>query len=185
LSNRQKAALAQLARQAWDALDELGLVADVPGESAAARFTCWRRAQQAEAVGRESLRDCRNDDYRPLRAHFNSLLGRDDRAFDDLMRTGPGPKAENAEDTREARERQKALISAAVRQHQAAGGSIHPGYVLAIARRKFRRPQLRDFLDLSAGQLAQLLWTVRNRIAAKEGRGASGKRNRSQARRRR
>lgn len=183
LTRKQKASLAQLARKAFDHLDDLGLLTDVPGGSTSARFAAWRRAQQAEAVGHASLTTCSNDHFRPLRAHFNALLGRDDVAFQDHMRSGPGHTATDADDTREARERIKALIAQAVRDHQAAGGTIGPAYVLTIARRKFRRPRLSDFLDLSAGQLSQLLYTVCNRIAAKEGRGDTTQRNRSQRRR--
>jgi len=39
-------------------------------------FTAWRHAEQAKAVGHNSLRHCTSADYRPLLAHFHRLRER-------------------------------------------------------------------------------------------------------------
>ena len=60
----------------------------------------------------------------------------------------------------------------------------HPGgYALAVARNKYKvQPRSIDDLTdrLTVRQLEQLHYTIRNRIAAKEGRGERGNRNKSQ-----
>lgn len=58
LTNRQKAALCQLARQAWE---ETG---------SNINFAEWRRQQQLKVLGKASLTNCKQDDYRPLANHF-------------------------------------------------------------------------------------------------------------------
>ena len=61
LTNRQKASLCQMARQAWI---EAGSALD---------FSDWRRQQQLKVVGKASLTQCNQDDYRPLANHFVAI----------------------------------------------------------------------------------------------------------------
>lgn len=182
LTKRQMAALCQLARRAYDQQADLGLAGPEPGESASAAFGRWRHAQQQEAIGLPSLTSARNGHYRILRAHYLALLGLDGSAFVDLVASGPAAGASG--DTVPEREALVYRISEAL----AACPQVGIGYGLAIARRKFGRPRLRwEALaeDLSCTQLRQLLYTVRNRIAAAEGRGSPAGRNKSQRRGRR
>lgn len=58
LTNRQKSALCQLARQAWE---ESGSALDLAE---------WRRQQQLKVLGKASLTNCNQEDYRPLANHF-------------------------------------------------------------------------------------------------------------------
>lgn len=81
LSNGQKAALCILARAAWDISGS-----PLPLEE-------WRREEQQRAVHIRSLRECTNQDYKPLRAHFEDLLGRSDRAFRSAMKAEVEPKS--------------------------------------------------------------------------------------------
>lgn len=67
------------------------------------------------------------------------------------------------------------------------GGPLSEGYMLAVLRQKTRRPDLTLGPDLANGlaerctikQLRDLLSTMVNRIAAREGRGATANRNKS------
>jgi hypothetical protein len=63
------------------------------------------------------------------------------------------------------------------------GGVINEAYLMAIAKAKNPGHTLYDsgcLLKLPASRLEQLLFTLRNRIAAREGRGDSSKRNKGQ-----
>lgn len=158
LSKKQKAQLAQMARQAFDQLYKHGLI-DSPGDTKAKQFTNWRREQQAQACGQSSLTMCNQDDYLPLRAHFNSLLGRDDKAMDDILKSSPENDHADDDDTPEHRGRIVHLIEV-----QLDGTKFSMGYAIAIARNKFRKPRLRVLTDLTVPQLKQVLFTIINRI---------------------
>lgn len=194
LSNNQKAVISQTARQAFDLQDRIGYVQTTGSDSK--RFETWRREQQGQAVGISSLRECGNNHYRPLMAHFLTLAGKDASAFRLLVKTGPTTGHGPAEDTHEARESLRQLILQELLAHghrcdpahpdhspataatvTEKGGLITAGYVFAIARQKCRG---RGLDSLTADQLHQLLSTTRNRIAAREGRGAAATRNTKQ-----
>lgn len=194
LSNPQKASISQIARDAFLVQDRAGLVDETGSESA--RLAAWRHAQQVAAGCPASLRECGNNHYRALMAHFLCLAGRDDSAFRYQMRTGRVKDHGALEDTHENRETQRALLVEALNTHGRVcdplsaeydeavattvadkGGIITAGYVINIARHKCKG---RSLDSLTAGELKQILWTVKNRIAAKEGRGKTAKRNKSQ-----
>lgn len=158
LSKKQKAHLAQLARQAFNQLDKVGLI-DAPGDTTSARFAAWRHAQQAEACGQPSLTRCTQDDYLPLRAHLNGLLGRDDRAFTDHLKAGPENDHADPNDTPEHRDQLIHLIN-----EQIDGTRYSIGYVIAIARNKCRNPRLKNLESLTVTQLTQLLMTIKSRV---------------------
>jgi hypothetical protein len=87
----------------------------------------------------------------------------------------------------EAREQFVARLSEALREHAQSGhehaGQIGEAYVMTVAKRKNPKRTLTDFaslVTLPAKQLEDLLWTIRNRIAAKEGRGQTENRNKKQ-----
>lgn len=195
LSNRQKAALASLARRAFEHQDNLGLV-EAEGKSTSARFGNWRHAQTMEAVGISSLRECGNNHYRKIRAHFLLLLGEWDESFATTMRTGKVWQKGPDSDTHEKREEYRALMLESLIRHgrrcdprsadynadvaarvAAKGGMIHHGYVIALAKDKCKGKPLDT---LTAHQLFQILCTLNNRISAREGRGSAGSRNKKQ-----
>lgn len=63
------------------------------------------------------------------------------------------------------------------------GGAITPAYLVSIAAAKNKGHTIRDmddFIKLPASRLEQLLFTLVNRIAAREGRGETKKRNKGQ-----
>jgi hypothetical protein len=188
LTNKEKAVLCQLARKAYDHLAALDLVDGM-------KFPDWRRAQQKAAVGKDSLTECTRDDWRPLAAGFYELMGWSHRAFLLWMHTGDTSDNAAPGDTHESREEIRALIVKALRDHAAtvenpqthgqlersiaakkAGGAIGWPYINAISIAKFRLP----IDDLATAQLDQLLYTARNRIAAREGVGSTQTRNKRQ-----
>lgn len=195
LSNAQKARLSILAREAFDLLDGHGLI-DAEGKSTSERFKTWASAEKVKAVGIASLTDCRNGHYRTLRGHFLGLAGKDDKAFSDYTRTGKVKDHGPAGDTHERREGFRALIMDELLHHghrcdprhddfdpeiaatvAEKGGIITGSYVVTIAKAKNRG---RELGSLNAEKLEQILITVRNRIAAKEGRGHAKNRNKNQ-----
>jgi hypothetical protein len=131
-------------------------------------------------------------------AHFLTLAGKDASAFRLAVRTGRVKDHGAIADTYEARETRRAQILAELLSHgrrcdphsaehqpdlaatvAANGGIITAGYVIAIAKNKCHG---RSLESLTAAELDQILFTTRNRIAAREGRGTSQTRNRSQRR---
>jgi len=64
LTSEQRMELARLARRAWDKLENQGTP-----------FDDWRHRQCLQAVERGGVRECRQEDYLPLKAHFLRLLG--------------------------------------------------------------------------------------------------------------
>lgn len=196
LSKLQKARISQTARAAFDHQDALGLVELPLSMSDSARFTAWRRAQQLDAVGRESLTACGNNHYRSLMAHFLTLQGKDAKAFGYHLRTGRVKDRGALEDTHENRETQRKLIMDELLAHghrcdprhasydaplaekvEASGGLITAHYIIAIAKRQCKG---RSLDSLTAEELKNLHFTTRNRIAAREGRGNAANRNKGQ-----
>ena len=168
-----------------------------PGNSQSARLKAWRHAQQIACTGLGSLCECENNHYRALRDHFRLLAGLD-VSYDDLTRTGRVWVQGTEDDTHEAREEYRTLILTALIEHgnrisethraydatvaakvRENGGMITNGYVVALAKGKCAGKPLDR---LTARQLYEILCTVKNRISAREGRGTSRTRNKSQAR---
>ena len=196
-----------LARQAFDFQRDLGNLDD------ATKFDVWRRDEVMKAVGKPGLSACDHADFRPVRAHFALLCGKDEAALDDLLSSGKTRDHAAPDDTWENRRNVVHLIREAIgfhvifaetpeaevveKQHkelgywrsiQANGGPIREGYALAVARKKHNLvirsiDELSD--KLTHRQLEQLHYTITNRISAKEGRGKRANRNRSQEKTRR
>lgn len=147
LSREQKARLCLLAREAFDRLEESGLIPE--GE----RFEGWRRAEQARAMGCEefSLTGATQRDFRALRAHFGALKGDMRRAFRDAL----GAEPETAD---------RELVVHKLREACAECGVLWPNYPESICRTQFRRP----LAEATPKQLWSLFFTVRNRRKAKK-----------------
>jgi len=200
LSKKQKAVLCQLAAGVFSDLDDLGLIDEpaAPGESKAQRLTKWRRSEVKKATGKTSLTKCRNSDYRKLHNHFALMTGKNYNPQNHCT----GPQTNQRGDTMERREQIIALIEEELMKHarvvtdpangdecaasqiaQDKGGSIGAGYFMSIAIAKNKSANLSDLaslVTLPARQLEQLHYTLRNRIAGREGRGEVKKRNKKQ-----
>lgn len=147
LSKKQKAYLAGLSERAFN-------LAAAKARGAGEEMTTdwrargdWRREQVAVACGKAGLRCCGQLDYAAVEAHFLGLLGETKRAFEAHVRSA----------TEERRQADAVLL----RETEKAG--LSPMYVEAICRRQFRCP----VMDANAKQLWCLVYTVRNRAAAK------------------
>lgn len=158
LTKKQKGIVARLATEAFNHQDDLGLV-DAPGDTKAKRLAAWRHKEQAEACGKPSLTKADQDDFLPLCAHFNSILGRDDKAFLETIQHQPVTDHSDPDDTTEHRKQKLYLIEQAIK-----GTKFHINYALKIAKNKFGKPGLRDLSDLTVKQLEQVLYTITNRI---------------------
>jgi hypothetical protein len=174
LSKLQKARIAQLAAHAYKAQKYL----DQPLEE-------WRRSEQEIACGRSSLRECTQAHFLSLVAHFQALAGDTAESKKTWSRTGRVKGSPILHDTHENRKTAIEKITEVLDEHKArreAHGntpSITWPYVLAIVKNQHKKP----IDQLTAAQLQRLLFTVTNRINAKEGRGHSRDRNKSQRRR--
>jgi hypothetical protein len=99
------------ARQAYDCQLAAGLLDD------AETFDKWRHAQVMAAVGKPGLTACSHEDFRPLRAHFFTLAGRDESAFRDHMTSGKPTDHAAPGDTFEARRELAWSIAQAMEAH--------------------------------------------------------------------
>lgn len=189
LSPKQKKALNAEARRSYRHLRELGLTDE--------SYDDWRHSQVKARTGRAGLTKCQHSHYRLLMAHFRHLRG-----------AGPAPphgqQSGEGGDSATRREQLLALLANELGHHHrrvdhpatpaeraasvaanANGGPIGEAYLLTIARAKNSGHAIADtgaLLTLPASRLEQLLYTLRNRIAAREGRGETRRRNKSQRR---
>ncbi len=152
-------------------------------------FDDWRKDILIQIVKRDSFREITNKQFAKVRNTFRSLRGAAPigNSYEGKRQSG------EAGDTLEMRQRQIYLIAAALGKHakdaetcphcQAKGGAIGFSYLIGIAAAKNRGHTLRDIDDLiklPTSRLEQLLFTIRNRIAAREGKGDGGKPNKGQ-----
>ena len=188
LSKKQLTCLVTEANKTWKMLSNMGIIAET--------FEDFRHAQVWAQVRREGLSKCQNSHYMKLLNHFRGMRGEKTRgAF-------TGRQSREGGDTAERREQLMALLASALGFHaakvenpqtdadmqaantaRAKGGVIGEEYLMAIAKGKNPGASLVDvgcLLKLPASRLEQLLYTLRNRIAAREGRGDATKRNRGQ-----
>jgi hypothetical protein len=200
LKSQSRQLLAIKAREAYTHLQSAGVIED--GVS----FDAWRKEQVMAAVGLPGISALNGLHFRTVMAHFLALAGQDDKAFRAYTTTGRVKDSGPSTDTHEAREQWFAMLRNEVAAHvalattpeaevldgdretwttiQAAGGAIGEGYVVVVAQNKFgvARVQMERLLErLTATQLEQLFYTIRNRIASREGRPESNQgRNRGQ-----
>lgn len=189
LSAAQLKALVTEASRSHRALRQMGVVTD--------SFDDWRHAQVWACVRREGLTKCLGSHYSKLLAHFRSLRGAPSAAA-----AGGGRQSREGGDTLQRREQviyqlgQELALHARIVENPAneeevklaahasmKGGVIGEEYLMAIAKAKNPGQPLVDTADLiklPASRLEQLLYTLRNRIAAREGRGDAKNRNKRQ-----
>jgi hypothetical protein len=81
LSSRQRQVLGFLARLAWEESGAAGSCDD------------WRHAEVRRTVRRGRLKECLNEDFLPLAAHFNALIGNMDVAFKASLKSINEPRS--------------------------------------------------------------------------------------------
>jgi hypothetical protein len=109
----------------------------------------WRHEQVAIACGKHGLRLCSQQDYNPVLAHVEKLLGEDGKSFKADVRGGG-----EAEARRQARHN----IAAALRRW-----GLHPNYAEAICRNVHKV----ELDDATSAVLMRVLYTINNRGAKK------------------
>jgi len=190
LSQRQVIALAAEAQQTHRFLIRAGI--DVPV------FDDWRHSVVSQAIGKPSFKDITNAQFMKVRNAFRELRGAAPlgSSYDAKRQT------REAGDTLETRSRAMHMLAQSLGTHarvvsnpatpdeelasahaQKKGGAIGIPYMIALATAKNRGQQIKDIDDLvklPTSRLEQLFYTLRNRIAAREGRGDKDKRNKSQ-----
>lgn len=194
LSKRQLQAVAIESGKAYKLLKEYGLTDEDE--------TTWRHEQVRALVKRDGLSQCQNSHYAKLMRHFKGL-----RIAPSAEPATGGAQSSEGGDTLERREQLFALIASELGHHarrvdhpqdahewriseaaMAKGGKIGPGYLLSIAKAKNPGCTIADegsLITLTAAKLENLLFTLRNRIAAREGRGNTSARNKGQNKKRR
>lgn len=116
----------------------------------------WRHEQQFLAVGKESLRDCLQDDYLRLKAWFENLAGETGRA----VKTHMADAVSDHEIVMRKLEAECAARGLAIE------------YPAAICLRQYKC----ELEKASPNQLWQLVFTVRNRRKVRAGQAAGAKR---------
>ena len=144
LSKVQKRYLSQLARRA---LNQVRALARGRGEEFTATDDDWRHEEVIVACGKAGLRCCSQDDYKIVEAHFLERLGAHGAAFNAQVRA--------------ATEKRRQAEAVLCRELAAAG--LRLGYAAAICERQNKC----TLFDATERQLWHLVYTVRNRAAAK------------------
>jgi len=171
-------------------------------------FDEWRAEEVMAAVGRPGLTACDHDHFCDLMAHFKTAAGKDDEALTWYLKGSKNAERQIAWSIADTLAAHIALAHATAEQIAATTpprqlkrrlerhatlldhpeGPLSFDYLVSIVRDKTRRPDLTLSADLktslaercTAGQLAQIRFTLVNRIAEREGRGNTCDRNRSQ-----
>ena len=151
-----------------------------------ASFDDFRRDQVMAAVGLPGISKIGRDQWRIVSAHFLTLAGREDEAFELLNKTGSKTyRGGKPGDTWEASESYVAHIIKALADHAKttlpeSKAHIHPGWFLAAARQRTQKPSLTMATlaeRLDPQTLHGLLSHLRNHIARREGREDPGRRS--------
>jgi hypothetical protein len=158
LTHRQKGIVCAAARSAWERAGRPFFEPQAAAEGCPLALTetealaLWRQEQQQEACGRRHLTAATQADYPLLRAHFDRLNGRVERAEGWAGRAALDP-------VRQARAKLERTLE------EVAPTIDRPrDYALAIAARQYRAA---DLESLTAKQLWSLVYTLRNRAAAR------------------
>lgn len=128
------------ARRAYEFQGNLGLVGE-------ASFDEWRHSEVTKACGKNGLRCCDQDDYAGLKAHFLDAAGASGAAFNWHVRA----------------QSQGDRVAMAVLRRECGAAGVKVAYAAAICLRQFRC----TLEDASEKQIWSLVYTVRNRAAAK------------------
>ena len=171
-------------------------------------FDDFRHDEVMSAVGKPGLSACSQEHYSDLMGHFLTAAGKDDEALGWFMKSGKNGERQLAWKIAKALADHTFLAHATV-EHVAAAtaprslkrrlakrealrdhadGPITYDYLVSIVRDKTRRPTLTIGQDLAASladrcdlkQLSQILYTLNNRIAEREGAGLIQDRNKFQ-----
>lgn len=134
MSNKQKAKLAMMAKQAFLAVN--GRAAGSQAEDDG-----YRHGEIQKAVGKAGLRVCVQGDYKILERWFLELLGRHGAAFEAQMESETEP-------------RRVAMAKLAM---ELKARKLPPGWVAKICRAKFKC----GLSEASAGQIWKLVFDVR------------------------
>jgi hypothetical protein len=171
-------------------------------------FDEWRGEEVMAAVGRPGLTACDHCHFCDLMGHFKTAAGKDDEAMTWYLKGSTDSARQIAWSIANTLAAHVALAHSTVEALTAATaprklkrlleareaildhpeGPLSFEYLISIVRDKTRRPTLTLDADLAvsladrctAGQLAQIRFTLVNRIAEREGRGTATDRNRLQ-----
>lgn len=154
LTNSQKRYLSQLARRA---LNQVRALARGRGETFEVDEETWRHEEVITACGKHGLRCCSQDDYKTVEAHFLDRLGAHGAAFNAQVQA--------------ATEKRRQAEAVLVREIEKAG--LHLNYANAICQRQYRC----TIFDATEKQLWTLVYTIRNRAAAKRKSAVSGQKS--------
>lgn len=181
LSRDEKSELGQLAQAAWKAAvaadPEMLEVYLRNGVKKTAAQTHWRHLQcklatRDHVAGQiDGISKATRAHYPDLEAHFRNLGGDSVGAFNAAMGTGDDGESLRADS------KQAAWVLRQLMEEVKEAG-LHPNYVKAIARNKFKGARV-----LNAKQIWQLIYTVRNRATAKERGGYHGSKGRNKSQR--
>lgn len=174
LSHAEISKLLLQAKEAW------GYQLACNGIQPDATFDDFRRDQVQAAVGLPGISKLNRSHWRTVSAHFLTLAGREDEAFDLLNRTGNKTyRGTKPGDTWETAEAYVSHIRKALADHlaesvlQPGRSHIETGWFLHAARQRTSKPTLTmDTLAerLDPQTLHGLLSHLRNHIALREGR---------------
>lgn len=177
-------------------------------QSPGVSFNEWRAEEVMAAVARPGLTACDHDHFCDLMGHFKTGAGMDDEALTWFLKGSKNTERQLAWSIAETLTAHLALAHSTAEQITATTpprqlkrrldrhaalldhpeGPLSFDYLVAIVRDKTRRPDLTLTADLKtslaerckAAQLAQIRFTLINRISEREGRGHTADRNRSQ-----
>jgi hypothetical protein len=173
LTNPEKQKLVLQAKEAW------GYQLAVKAIPANTSFDEFRSTQVEASVGLSGISKLNRSHWRTVSAHFLTLAGREDEAFDLLNKTGEKTyRGGNPGDTWETAEAYVHQIRQALTLHGGADlaegmSRIETGWFLAAARQRTQKPSLTmDTLAerLDPQTLRGLLSHLRNHISRREGR---------------
>lgn len=162
LTRNQKRLVAQAAAAAWRVCPQRGEYLDAnPELSATAVADAWRRVQQGEVLGlpRQSLREATQADFPALMAHFLGLR-------EQWSQGTPGAQSLRWA-ARAATDGSRRALHVLRRELKAAG--LHEEYAQSICRRQHRL----SLAEASERQVWGIVYTVRNRAAARRRRAAA------------
>lgn len=148
LSHLQKRLLSQLSDRAFACVsaesDGQYFYDDLPATKAREQF---RHDQVVKACGKIGLRCCSQEDYKLVEAHFLNLCGETGKALNAHVRAVTEPRRQ----------------AEAVLNRELVAGGFNLSYAAAICQRQFRC----TLADATEKQLWNLVYTVRNRAAAR------------------
>jgi hypothetical protein len=142
LTPEQRQDLARIARRLFDIQDKFALLApDVTD------FDEWRHRLCRQVVERDGLRQCRQEDFLPLRAHLLRELG--------------AHRAADREETRSLTDDRRRALAVFHRECKQATDVIEnpEGYAASIARSKYKTTRIDA--ELSANQIWTLVFDIR------------------------